>query len=145
MLASVDRLAAMTGIKEHALALLQTAAWFHDVGCVKQRQEPETDSMVIARGPVRLWLPARAHPRHRQFSDPEWYRGQVKLKHGDRCPPARQAASPCAACRLRRLACMRAWRVASISGKRSTKASRLSFDMVRKRHGVLAVTVALRR
>jgi predicted metal-dependent HD superfamily phosphohydrolase len=49
VLASVERLAAMTGIEKHSLALLQTAAWFHDVGCVVQRHEHEAIGMGIAR------------------------------------------------------------------------------------------------
>ncbi len=129
VLASVDRLAAMTGIEEHALALLQTAAWFHDVGCVVQRQEHEAIGMGIACAalPGFGYLPEHIHvigrmiwatrlpqapntlceqifadsdldvlgredflDRNRvlrqelalmgqQFSDPEWYRGQIKL------------------------------------------------------------------
>ncbi len=132
VLASVDRLAAMTGIEEHALALLQTAAWFHDVGCVVQRQEHEAIGMGIVRAalPGFGYLPEHIHAISRmiwatrlpqtpdtlceqiladsdldvlgrddfldrnrvlreelalmgqQFSDQEWYRGQIKLMIG---------------------------------------------------------------
>lgn len=63
VLASVDRLAAMTGIEEHALELLRTAAWFHDVGCVVQRQEHEAIGMGIARAalPGFGYLPEHIH------------------------------------------------------------------------------------
>ncbi len=132
VLASVDRLAAMTGIEAHELALMQTAAWFHDIGCIVQRQEHEAIGMGIVRvmlpdfgylpeqinAIVRMiWatrLPQTADTlceqiladsdldvlgrddfleRNRvlreelalmgqQFSDQEWYRGQIKLMLG---------------------------------------------------------------
>jgi uncharacterized protein len=69
VLASVDRLAALTGISEQALALLRTAAWFHDIGCVVQRQEHEAIGIGIARAvlPGFGYLPEHIHAINRMI------------------------------------------------------------------------------
>jgi predicted metal-dependent HD superfamily phosphohydrolase len=45
---AVERFAALEGVAAHDLLLLRTAAWFHDLGYVRQRAEHEAISAEIA-------------------------------------------------------------------------------------------------
>jgi len=46
---AAEHLALTIGVAEDSLLLLQTAAWFHDLGFIRQRTDHETASILIAR------------------------------------------------------------------------------------------------